>query len=77
MVISLFMLRSKSSGVLSFGNFADLPAAFTQRIMVFFSYEAVFGSTVEAEKIREGYIVRCFDGAVSSQFVIDKDLCED
>ena len=71
------MLRSKSSGVLSFGKFVGLPAAFTQRIMVFFGCEAVFSSTLEAEKICEGYIVQCYDGAVTSQFVIDKDLCED
>ena len=44
--------------------------------MIFFGCEAVFGSTLEAEKISEGYKVRCFDGAVTSQFVIDKDLCE-
>ena len=71
------MLRSKSSGVLSFSKFADLQPSHIQRIMVFFDYESLFGSTVEAEKIREGYIARCFNGAITSQFVIDKDLCED
>ena len=64
------MLKSKSSGVLSLGKFSGLPAAFTQRIMDFFGCEVLFGSTEEAEKIREGYIVRCFDGAITSQLVI-------
>ena len=36
-------------------------------IMVFFGCEAVFGSTVEVEKIDEGYIVWCFNGPVTSQ----------
>ena len=62
--------EEKSSGVLSLGKFAGLPAAFRQRIMVLFSCEAVFGSTGEAEKTCEGYISRCFDGAVTSQFGI-------
>ena len=53
MAISSFMLRSKSasSDVLSLGKFAGLPAAFTQSTMGF-GCEAVFSSTVEAEKIR-------------------------
>ena len=47
------------------------------RLLSIFGCEAVFGSTVQAEKIRESHILRYFDEAVTSQFVIDKDLCED
>ena len=70
-------IRVKSSGVLSFDKFTGLPAAFTQRITVFFGCGVVFGSIVETEKIHEAYIVRRFDGAVTNQFVVDKDLYED
>ena len=65
MAISSFMLRSKSSGVLSLGKFAGHSAC---------SLHTEYNGSSLVVRLAVFGCKSCFDGAVTSHFVIDKNL---